>query len=65
MENKTYTIDTNIYPVEVTSRAIEDFSEAVVVTQKWSELTFGCQDDELEDMFWEFMNYCIALHSEV
>lgn len=63
MQKKNFKIDSEIYGQEVIERAIADFSDIAPISfQDW-ELEVTSWGD-MDEIFREFINYCIALYNE-
>jgi hypothetical protein len=59
---KAFDIDLDIYPEVALQQAISDFSEVWGITLSWKKIEVVAQDDnEIEEIFNEFMNYTIGL----
>lgn len=57
---KSYKIDKEIYPTEVINVSIEAFEDVTTIEYKNGQLEIsGENQDEIEELFWEFMNYVI------
>lgn len=62
---KEYKIDTSIYPENIVFSAIEDFVEVSEINFKENTLFISWENDmEIEEIFNEFINYCIWLINE-
>lgn len=62
---KSYTIDSRIYPDEVVERAIVDFKEVADITYANHEIILSWEEIwDIEHIFHEFINYITALMSD-
>jgi len=59
---KEFEINTGIYPENVITQAISDFEEVSEIKLENNKLIITSEDSE--EIFNEFMNYCIFLISE-
>ena len=59
---KEFEINTGIYPENVITQAISDFEEVSEIKFKNNTIIINSEDSE--EIFNEFMNYCISLISE-
>ncbi len=65
MLKKNYKINNEIYEDEYILKTIEDF-EWFSISYKKSELEInGESGEEIDKIFNEFMNYCLALRNEL
>lgn len=61
MQKKNFTLDKSFYPQTLVEEAISEFSSFdIEYTQEWVSI----QDDDPQELFDEFSNYCIALYNE-
>lgn len=59
---KTYKVDSSIYPDSFIERSIIDFKEVAEITFKGWEITIPWEDElEIEHVFNELINYVTAL----
>ena len=59
--NKEYKIDSEIYSEEIIIETISDFEEFADIKYKKNILeVIWDSDEEIEEIFWEFMNYVIS-----
>lgn len=63
MLKKSFKID-NLYNESLIFQMIEDFSEFLIVYNGWFLHIEGETDEEIMQVFWECMNYVIALYNE-
>jgi len=57
---KNYKIDNEIYSTEAINMAIDAFEDVTTIYYKNNQLEIsGENEDEIEELFWEFMNYVI------
>lgn len=57
---KNYKIDNEIYSTESINIAIDAFEDVTTIHYKNNQLEIsGENEDEIEELFWEFMNYVI------
>jgi hypothetical protein len=62
---KEFKISLDFYPEEKIKQAIEDFKEVWEITLEQSKLIINWDNqDEIEEIFNELMNYIIALVNE-
>ena len=59
---KEFEINTEIYSENVVAQAISDFEEVSEIKLENNKLIINSEDSE--EIFNEFMNYCISLISE-
>ncbi len=59
-----YTIDSEIYEIALLKRAIEDYSEVSKIEYKKWELIIHEEERQGQEIFLEFMNYCLSLTAE-
>jgi len=58
---KEYKIDSDIYSDAIITETISDFEEVADIKYKKNILEItGENDNEIEEIFWEFMNYVIS-----
>lgn len=59
---QSYTLDTDIYPIDIILQAIEDFSELADMSIDKNTLSISADTPtEIAEIFHEYMNYCIWL----
>lgn len=59
---KQYTIDWELYSWEILNAAIQSYTEyGIDISFDDSILTICSEDDDVEEIFGEFMNYIISL----
>ncbi len=62
---KIYEINQKIYPISILKNAIKDFLDVSNITyDKWHLKIEWNTIEEIEEIFNEFMNYCIWLIDE-
>lgn len=62
---KIYEINQKIYPVSILKNAIKDFLDVSnIIYDKWHLKIEWNTIEEIEEIFNEFMNYCIWLIDE-
>ena len=62
---KEYSIDRSIYKESLINKAIEDFREVWEIKFIDSEILIrGDSEAEIEEIFWELINYIIWLYNE-
>lgn len=59
-----FTIDTQFYPEELIQKALKDFWEYGVVFVSPNISIPWESKEEIDEVFNEFMNYCISLYNE-
>lgn len=65
MLKKNFKINNNIYPENFILSAIEDFQEVGTINyNEWDLIIEWSVDDDLDEIFNEFMNYVIWLINE-
>jgi hypothetical protein len=63
MQKQNFKIDDSIYPENIIVQAIEDFSEVADISYKNWEIIIE-SDDDITEIFNEFMNYVVWLYNE-
>lgn len=63
MQKQNFKIENSIYSENLINQAIEDFSEVAKITYTNNELIIESDDDIIE-IFNEFMNYVVGLYNE-
>lgn len=59
---KEFSVSWNIYSLDVIQQAIADFADVTEIIYKNDLLTiFGESEDEIQEVFHEFMNYVLSL----
>ncbi len=62
---KEYNIEKKIYPIDIITQAIKDFSEVTSIDyDNWLLKINWENEKEIEEIFNEFVNYCIWLINE-
>ncbi len=62
---KEYNIEKKIYPIDIITQSIKDFSEVATIDYNDWVLKISWENEkEIEEVFNEFANYCIWLIDE-
>lgn len=64
MLKKSFKIDSALYSNENIMKMVEDFSDFSVSFNDWILDIEWANDIEINQIFWECMNYVIALYNE-
>jgi hypothetical protein len=64
MLNQNFKIEDSIYPENIIVQAIKDFFDVANISYKNWEIIIE-SDDDIEEIFNEFMNYVVVLCNEL
>jgi hypothetical protein len=64
MLNQNFKIEDSIYPENIIVQAIKDFIDVANISYKNWEIIIE-SDDDIEEIFNEFMNYVVVLCNEL
>ncbi|MDD4151922.1 MAG: hypothetical protein PHR68_04875 [Candidatus Gracilibacteria bacterium] len=64
MLKKSFKIDNDIYSIDLINKAIIDFIDFVKISYLNSEIIIESNDDDINEIFNEFMNYVVGLYNE-
>lgn len=65
MLKKSFKIDNDIYSADLINKAIIDFIDFVQISYLNSEIIIESNDDDIDEIFNEFMNYLIGIYNEL
>ncbi len=63
MQKQNFKIEDSIYPENIIVQAIEDFNEVSNISYKSWEIIIE-SDEDINEIFNEFMNYVVWLYNE-
>lgn len=63
MQKQNFKIEDSIYPKNIITQAIEDFKDVADINYNNNELIIE-SDDDIAEIFNEFMNYVVWLYNE-
>lgn len=65
MQKKSFKIDSSIYSEDAIILSIEEFQDFWDIIYKSNELSILSKDDNIDEIFNEFMNYVIWIQCEL